>query len=63
MPKLRWRIVAVKVEDAQEHGTGTYEPFAVVKDGKDDLILCKSFVEDEDDAKSTVVQGGLGKEW
>ena len=48
----RWRIVAVEAGEAQEIGTGQYEPFAVVEQDGQDLVLCKAFLEDLDDKAS-----------
>jgi hypothetical protein len=63
---FKWVVVAVEAGDAQEHGTGSYEPFAAVNDEGQELILCKRMVEideDPDTSKASEVHGGLGQEW
>jgi len=63
---FKWMIVAVDAEDAQEQGTGGWEPFAAVNDDGQEVVLCKKMVEiDEnpDTSKASEVQGGLGEEW
>ena len=63
----KWQIAAVTVADAEEIGTGGWEPFAVATDDdQGDVILCKKLVEideDPDTSKATEVTGGLGKDW
>jgi hypothetical protein len=64
---FRWKIVAVTVADAQENGTGGYEPFAIGHDEDvGEVVLCKKMEEiDEnpDTSKASEVQGGLGEDW
>jgi hypothetical protein len=54
----RWRVIAVTAQEAQDIGTGTFEPFAAVEQDGEQLILCKGFVEDWGDKASE--RGGNG---
>jgi hypothetical protein len=64
---FRWKVIAVSVENAQDKGTGSYEPFGVATDVMGySLVLCKQLVEEDEDpntSKATEVTGGLGKDW
>jgi len=51
---LIWKVIVCRLEDAQEEGTGTWEPIQVVED--DDgtkLLVCKGLFEREGDRSST----------
>jgi hypothetical protein len=64
---FRWVVVAVAVAEAQEVGTGGFEPFGVATDDEvGDVILCKRMVEideDPDTSKASEVIGGLHQNW
>jgi hypothetical protein len=55
-----WKVIAVDVEEAQEVGTGQWEPFQAVKQEGLNIILCKGLVEEEGE-KSSVVGGTLAE--
>jgi hypothetical protein len=58
---LHWKVIAVHPEEAQEIGTGTWEPFALSEDEEgNEVILCKGLVEVEGE-KSSVTEGTLAE--
>jgi len=48
----RWKVIAVDAKEAQEIGTGNYEPFFAIVQDDQHLILCKALVEDLDSRAS-----------
>jgi len=48
----RWKVIAVDAEEAQEIGTGQWEPFFAIEQEDQHLILCKALVEDLGDNAS-----------